>query len=99
MIATSLSLADVAVGALALAVVASWLALVIHVMGDVLRSRDLSGAAMAAWAVALLALPIVGAVVYLVTRGATMHEREVRALQAQRQAFEDYIRSVANTKE
>lgn len=99
MIATSLSLVDVATGTLALGVLASWLALVMHVMGHVVHSRDLSGAAMAAWAVVVLVLPVVGAVIYLLVRGAAMRVRAADELQVQRQVFEDYIRSVANTKE
>jgi hypothetical protein len=44
-------------------------------------------------------LPLLGCLVYLITRGGSMHERQVHQVQAQQKAFEDYIRKGANTKE
>jgi len=47
----------------------------------------------------MLALPLLGCLIYLMVRGGSMHERQVHEIQAQQKAFEDYIRRVANTKE
>jgi hypothetical protein len=45
------------------------------VIGDVLRSRDLSGVAKAGWLLAMLVVPIVALVIYLVARGDGIGER------------------------
>ena len=99
MFATSLSFAELTAATLVLVSVAAAISLEVQLTGDVLRSRDLSGAAKAAWAGAVVLVPLVGALLYLIARGTAMHEREVHALRAERQSFEDYIRSVASTKE
>ena len=76
-----------------------WIMLVFQIMMDILRSHDLSGNMKAFWVLFILVLPFLGALVYLVTRGGSMHERQIHAVQAQQKAFEDYIRRVANSKE
>ena len=76
-----------------------WIMLVFHIFQDVFRSHDLGGAGKALWVLFILVLPLVGCLVYLVVRGGSMHERQLRALATQQKAFEDYIRKVAHTKE
>ena len=76
----------------------SWIILVFHVFQDIFRSADLNGPLKAVWVLFAL-VPLIGCLVYLVTRGGSMHERQLCALQDQQKAFEDYIRKVANTKE
>lgn len=74
-----------------------WIFLLIRIISDVFRSRDLSGGAKAAWTVALILFPLIAALVYLIVRGARMHEHEqVQAKQAD-QDFRSYIRSAAGT--
>jgi hypothetical protein len=46
-----------------------------------------------------LIFPLLGSLVYVLARGGSMHERDVRSQQMSQKAFEDYIRQVANTKE
>ena len=45
--------------------------------------------------VALIVLPFLGALVYLITNGKEMSERRVRDAEASRAHFDDYVRSVA----
>jgi uncharacterized protein (DUF58 family) len=52
-----------------------WFGMVIVVIIDILRSRDLSGVAKALWFVVVFAIPLVGLVVYLVMRGRGMSDR------------------------
>jgi len=99
MLAASYPLWDVFVSTLYFALFIVWLIIIFHVVVDIMRSHDLSGAAKAAWVLFILILPLVGSLVYLVVRGGSMHERQMHAVQAQQKAFEDYIRKVANSKE
>ena len=55
-----------------------WISLVISVYIDIFRSPDLSGWAKALWALGVLITPFLGVFVYLIARGATMHERAAR---------------------
>jgi hypothetical protein len=92
-------LLDVFVSTLYFVLFIFWIILVFHILTDIFRSHDLSGSAKALWVLFILILPLIGCLVYLVTRGGSMHERQLHQIQMQQQAFEDYIRKVANTKE
>lgn len=46
-----------------------WLALVMWTTIDVFRDDRLSGGAKAGWLVAILVLPLLGTVIYLIARG------------------------------
>jgi hypothetical protein len=74
-----------------------WIALVIRVFGDIFRSRDLSGGTKLIWTLAILFLPYVGVFVYVLIRGGSMADREVRALEAQDDAARAYIREAAGS--
>jgi hypothetical protein len=54
--------------------------LLFRAMLDVFRSADLSGWAKGAWGAALLVVPVVPLVLYLVLRGSGMRERERAAV-------------------
>ena len=47
------------------------------VLGDLFRSRDISGLVKTLWVVLIIVLPIVGVVVYLFARGDGMTAREI----------------------
>jgi hypothetical protein len=49
--------------------------LVFMIVGDIIRSHDLSGAVKALWMIALLVAPLITMFVYLVARGDTVGER------------------------
>lgn len=99
MLATGYPLLDAFATTLYVAVLAFWIVLVFHVFQDLFRSHDLSGMAKALWVLFIFVLPLLGCVVYLIARGGSMHDRQLHVVQGQRQAFEDYIRAVSNTKE
>ncbi len=61
-------------------VLLAWL--VVAVLMDVFRSPDLSGLAKAAWVIAVILVPLIGVVLYVVARGGEMHERSRRINQA-----------------
>jgi hypothetical protein len=74
----------------------AWAWLLFEICTDIFRSRDLSGWGKAGWTVLVLVVPLVGALVYLIVRGDSMHQREAKeAAQAQKE-MDDYIRRVAS---
>jgi hypothetical protein len=72
-----------------------WLSVLFRVIFDIFRSHDLSGWGKAGWFLFILALPLVGVLAYLIVRGGSMHERDLRMAQAQGQALHSYMQGMA----
>ena len=53
----------------------AFLMLLFHILEDLFRDPDVSGGAQGAWVVALIFLPFVSSLVYLISRGTGMAER------------------------
>ena len=68
-----------------------WFWLLISIAGDLFRRNDISGWGKAAWIIVLILIPYIGVLVYLITQGRGMAERN--AQQAQ-QAREELRRAV-----
>jgi hypothetical protein len=62
---------------------------------DVFRDRDLSGWGKAGWAVLLILVPWLGALIYLIVRGRSMSERQMREMAQMQAQQEEYIKNVA----
>jgi Short C-terminal domain/Phospholipase_D-nuclease N-terminal len=58
-----------------------WIWILIMIFIDIFRSHDLSGWAKALWFLFVLFIPLIGVLVYLIARGGSMHERQVRQAQ------------------
>jgi len=76
----------------------AYLMLLFNILVDVFRDEELSGIGKAGWAVFLVLVPLLAALVYLIARGADMARRQHAHLQHQVAAQDDYIRSVAGTQ-
>jgi hypothetical protein len=74
-----------------------WLMLLFWIFSDIFRSRDLSGWAKAGWLAFVVFVPLLGVLVYLIARGSSMQERQVRQAKAQDAEFRDYVREAAQT--
>jgi hypothetical protein len=68
-----------------------------RVITDVFRDKTLSGVAKAGWLIFILIIPLIALIAYVITRGAGMAERDVKAANSYREAQDDYIRQVAGT--
>ena len=68
-----------------------WFWLLISIAADLFRRTDISGWGKAAWIIVLILIPYIGVLVYLITQGRGMAERN--AQQAQ-QAREELRRAV-----
>jgi hypothetical protein len=73
----------------------AWIWVVITVLGDVFRRRDLSGWGKAGWTIFVIALPFLGVLTYLVAHSGDMAERNAKESQAAKAQMDDYVRSVA----
>jgi hypothetical protein len=73
----------------------AYLMVLFTIIGDLFRDRDESGFAKAAWMIALIFLPFLTALVYVVTRGSGMAERAARSAETMHQQQDAYIREVA----
>ena len=74
----------------------AWFWVMISVVSDIFRSKDLNGISKAIWIGAVMLLPWLGVLAYLVLRGDKMEEHNRAALEKMEGAQRDYIRSVAN---
>ena len=68
------------------------------VIGDLFRDDKLSGWWKAVWILFLVFVPLLGVLVYVIARGKGMTERSMERAQANREASDAYIRSVADTE-
>jgi hypothetical protein len=62
---------------------------------DLFSDRTLSGWGKAGWAIVLIFVPWLGALIYLIARGKSMGERQMAAIADAQAQQESYIKSVA----
>jgi phospholipase D-like protein/putative oligomerization/nucleic acid binding protein len=72
-----------------------WIWMMIGILTDVFRRRDLSGWGKAGWTVFLIVLPFLGALIYLVLHHDGMADRSVKQAQVAQAEFNDYVKTVA----
>lgn len=75
----------------------AYLMVMFSIIGDIFRDRETGGFAKAVWIVALIFLPFLTALVYLIARGGGMAERSAQSARAMQAAQESYIKDVAGT--
>ena len=74
-----------------------WIWIMIVILTDVFRRRDISGWGKAAWVIFLIILPFLGALVYLIAQHDGMAERGAEQAKAQQAQTDEYVRSVAGS--
>lgn len=72
-----------------------WFWLLITIIADIFRRRDLGGVKKTIWIIFLILVPFVGVFAYLIIHHDDMAERNTRSAQAQRTEFDTYVKSVA----
>jgi hypothetical protein len=73
----------------------AWIWLLITIISDIFRDRELGGVAKALWCIFIIILPWLGVLVYLIARGGSMHERQAQAVAANEAQFRSYVQDVA----
>jgi predicted membrane channel-forming protein YqfA (hemolysin III family) len=75
-----------------------WIWILVMVVLDIFRSRDLSGWAKALWILFVAVIPVIGVLVYVIARGGAMHERtERQAMRQVDEAFSGNVGQAAST--
>jgi len=76
----------------------AWIWMLITIFADIFRDHELSGWGKALWAMFIIVIPWLGALVYLIARGRSMNERALAQAQRQDQAFRHYVHDAAGTQ-
>ncbi|MFD8567250.1 SHOCT domain-containing protein [Streptomyces sp. NPDC057694] len=72
-----------------------WLFLLFRIVMDIFRDDELSGWGKAGWLIFCIVLPFLGVLVYVIVRGRSMGQRDVKQAKERESAFQDYIRKTA----
>jgi hypothetical protein len=75
----------------------AWIWMLILILSDVFRRRDISGWGKALWTIFIIFLPFLGVLIYLIAEGKEMGERRVQEAQASQAQFDDYVRTTAGS--
>ena len=72
-----------------------WFWILITILSDVFRRRDIGGGAKVMWTIFVILLPFLGVFIYLLTQNDGMAERKREEMEAAQAQSNAYIRSVA----
>ncbi|OLT48083.1 SHOCT domain-containing protein [Cellulosimicrobium sp. CUA-896] len=75
--------------------VVAYLVVLFQIVADLFRDRQLNGWWKAAWVVALVVVPYLSALVYVIARGRGMAERHAVEARQRREIMDDYVRATA----
>ena len=73
----------------------AYLMVLFHILTDLFRDKEISGFLKAVWIIALIFLPLVTSLIYLIVRGRGMAERSMKEAEFIEQQQSAYIREVA----
>ena len=74
----------------------AWFWVLISVVSDIFRSKDMNGLSKALWVAFVILLPWLGVLAYLLIRGDKMQEHQAEVIRKMEAAQKDYIRQVAS---
>jgi Phospholipase_D-nuclease N-terminal/Short C-terminal domain len=72
-----------------------WFWLLIGIIGDVFRRRDIGGGKKTVWLIFVLFVPFIGVLAYVLANSDGMAERNMERARAQQSQFDDYVRETA----
>jgi hypothetical protein len=75
----------------------AYLMVLFTILGDLFRDRETSGWVKAIWVIALIFLPFLTALIYLIARGGSMAERQAKQMEELKAAQDSYIKQVASS--
>ena len=73
----------------------AYLMMLFNIISDLFRDHQMSGVAKAIWMIALIFVPFLAALVYVIARGSGMADRHYESAARSQARQDDYIRSVA----
>jgi hypothetical protein len=74
-----------------------WFWLLISIIGDVFRRRDIGGGKKTIWLIFMLFVPFVGVLAYVLVNSDSMAERNLERARAQQQQVDAYVRETAGS--
>jgi Phospholipase_D-nuclease N-terminal/Short C-terminal domain len=74
-----------------------WFWLLISIIGDVFRRRDIGGGKKTLWLIFMLFVPFVGVLAYVLVNGDGIAERNLERARAQQTQMDTYVRETAGT--
>ena len=74
-----------------------WFWLLIVIIGDVFRRRDIGGGKKTIWLIFILFVPFIGVLAYVLTNSDGMAERNMERARSQRAQMDDYVRETAGS--
>jgi type VI protein secretion system component VasK len=75
----------------------SWFIILFHVVGDIFRRGDASGAKKTIWLIFVLFLPFLGVFAYLIANSDDMARRNMAQADARRAEMDEYVRTTAGS--
>nr|WSX50658.1 SHOCT domain-containing protein [Streptomyces sp. NBC_00974] len=72
-----------------------WFFLLFKVITDLFRDHGMNGWAKAGWLILVLLLPFLGVFIYLIVRGRSMGERDMKQARENQKAFQEYVQQAA----
>lgn len=96
MVASSYPFLDIVGSMFIFFLLAAWFWLLFRVFADVFRRHDLSGWGKAGWLLFVIALPWLGAFVYVISQNNGMADRDLERENAARARFEDQVRAASH---
>jgi Phospholipase_D-nuclease N-terminal/Short C-terminal domain len=94
---TSMSFGDVLWFIIISFLFVAYLMVLFTILGDLFRDRETSGWVKAIWVIALIFLPFLTALIYLIARGGSMAERQAKQMEEIKAAQDSYIKQVAGS--
>jgi hypothetical protein len=74
-----------------------WIWILVMILSDVFRRRDIGGGSKVLWTIFVIIAPFLGVFVYLLVNHDSMAERSAQQVQAQRSQMDDYVRATAGS--
>jgi hypothetical protein len=74
-----------------------WFWLLIVIIGDVFRRRDIGGGKKTIWLIFILFVPFIGVLAYVLANSDGMAERNMERARSQRAQMDDYVRETAGS--
>ena len=74
-----------------------WFWLLIVIIGDVFRRRDIGGGKKTIWLIFILFVPFVGVLAYVLANSDGMAERNLERARSQRAQMDEYVRETAGS--
>ena len=74
-----------------------WFWMLIVILSDVFRRRDVGGGTKMLWTIFVIIAPFLGVFIYLLTNHDGMAERSMQQAKAQQAQMDDYVRTVASS--